>query len=255
MKLTTLGTGTAAPSAERVCSGHLIETPDVRLLLDCGSGVVFRMAQASIDWMAITHVALTHFHADHTTDLATLLFAWRYGAIPWRAAPIVILGPLGTIDLVARLDAAFGGAFMTLGYEVRIEEVQEGTPIALSADVRLRSQKVPHTAESVAYSIETGGRRIVYTGDTGPDDALGVWATGCDVLLAECSLPQSMAMATHLTPEGCGALAAGAAPERLVLTHFYPPVELVDIRAIVAERYAGAVTLARDGWSIELEDG
>jgi ribonuclease BN (tRNA processing enzyme) len=254
VKLTTIGTGTAAPSAARVCSGQLVEASDVRLLLDCGSGAVFRMAHAGIDWMGITHVALTHFHADHTSDLATLLFAWRYGAIPWRAAPVTVYGPPGTTDLVGRLDAAFGGSFMTLGYEIRIHEVAVDEPVAISEAVTLVSHKVPHTAESVAYSIEAGGRRVVYTGDTGPDEGLGAWAAGCDLLLAECSLPEAMRMATHLTPESCGELAARAAPRHLVLTHFYPPVEQVDTRAIVAERFSGAVTLAADGWSTVIED-
>ena len=252
MRLTTIGTGTAAPSPTRVCSAHLVETTDVRMLLDCGSGSVFRMAQMGIDWMGITHLALTHFHADHTTDIATLLYAWRYGAIPWRSAPIVILGPPGTASVIDRLDAAFGGSFRTLGYELRIQEVAEDAPVAVAEGVVLASRKVPHTAESVAYSVESEGRRVVYTGDTGPDDTLGAWAAGCHLLLAECSLPESMRMATHLTPEGCGELAARAQPRHLVLTHFYPPVELVDIRAIVADRFAGPVTLATDGWSTEI---
>ena len=254
MRVTTVGTGTAAPSPARVCSGQLIETRGVRMLLDCGSGVVHRMAERGIDWMGITHLALTHFHADHTSDLATLLFAWRYGAIPWRTAPIHIYGPPGTSERLAQLDAAFGGSFMTLGYEVRVREVAEGDPVALADGVQLVSQKVPHTAESVAYSIEAGGRRVVYTGDTGPDARLGPWAEGCDLLLAECSLPESMKMATHLTPEDCGALAAAAKPGHLVLTHFYPPVELVDMRAIIAEHHAGPVTLASDGWSTDIEE-
>jgi ribonuclease BN (tRNA processing enzyme) len=36
-----------------------------------------------------------------------------------------------------------------------------------------------------------------------------------------------------------------------VLTHFYPPVESVDIAAEVAEHYAGPVVCATDGWSID----
>ena len=254
MRLTTIGTGTAAPSASRVCSGHLVEARDARLLLDCGSGVVFRMAQRGIDWMGITHLALTHFHADHTTDIATLLFAWRYGAIPWRTAPIDIYGPPGTTDLLGRLDAAFGGSFRMLGFEIRVHDVAEGERVTVTEGMEIASHKVPHTPESVAYCIECEGRRMIYTGDTGPDEALGQWAAGCDLLLAECSLPESMRMATHLTPEGCGELAARAGTRHLVLTHFYPPVELVDIRAIVAERFAGAVTLAGDGWSTDIEE-
>ena len=254
MRLTTIGTGTAAPSPNRVCSAHLVEAGDARVLLDCGSGAVFRMAQRGIDWMGITHLALTHFHADHTTDIATLLYAWRYGAIPWRAVPIVVHGPPGTADLMGRLDAAFGGSFGSLGYEIRVREITEGERVIVTDGVELTTRKVPHTAESVAYSIESEGRRLVYTGDTGPDAALGEWAAGCDVLLAECSLPESMRMATHLTPDGCGELGERSATRHLVLTHFYPPVELVDIRTIVAGSFPGAVTLAGDGWFTDIEE-
>ena len=65
MKLTTIGTGTAAPSPARVQSATLLEDDAVRVLVDCGAGAVFRMAQLGIDWRTITHLALTHFHADH----------------------------------------------------------------------------------------------------------------------------------------------------------------------------------------------
>ena len=50
MRLTTVGTGTAAPVRDRVQAGHLVENGDVRLLLDCGSGVAFRLATLGIDW-------------------------------------------------------------------------------------------------------------------------------------------------------------------------------------------------------------
>ena len=63
-----------------------------------------------------------------------------------------------------------------------------------------------------------------------------------------------MAIREHLTPEQCGTLAGHAQPRHLVLTHFYPPVEQVDIEAAVAASFAGRVTLARDGWHIDFED-
>jgi ribonuclease BN (tRNA processing enzyme) len=107
----------------------------------------------------------------------------------------------------------------------------------------------------VAYSIRGAGARLVYTGDTGFDAALGTWARGCDVLLAECSLPQPLGIPMHLTPEECGELAALAEPGLLALTHFYPPVENVDIRAIVGARFGGEVALVRDGWTTTIPTG
>ena len=254
MRLTTVGTGTAAPLAARVQSGHLIDAGDVKLLMDCGSGVVNRMADIGARWQDITHLAITHFHADHIIDIPTLLYAWRYGQLPPRSHRLEIIGPVGTVALLSSFAGVFGAGLLSLGFPISVHEIAAGETVTLGAEVRLGCLKVPHTDESVAYSVEWRGRRIVYTGDTGPDAALGSWARGCDVLLAECSLPTSMALPTHLTPPQCGALGAAAQPKVLALTHFYPPVEAVDIRAEIAAEFSGPVVLAVDGWSLDLEE-
>jgi ribonuclease BN (tRNA processing enzyme) len=252
MRLTTVGTGTAAPHAARVQAGHLVETSDASLMLDCGSGVAFRLAELSIDWTRITHVALSHFHADHVLDLPTLLVAWRYGTLPARSAPIEIIGPPGTAAMVDRVTEALGIAYRDYGFEVIVHEIEFGGTLDLGARTSLQCFKVPHTEESVAYSVASDGQRLVYTGDTAYDENWARWAEGCDLLLCECSLPSSMAVPSHLTPEQVGALAAVAKPTVLALTHLYPPVERVDIRALVAAHYAGAVVVAFDGWRTDL---
>lgn len=254
MRLTTIGTGTAAPSPGRVSSGQLVDCGSARVLMDCGSGVVHRMAELGLRWQDITHVALTHFHNDHISDLSTLVFAWRHGDLPARSAPVELVGPVGTVELVDRLAAAFGPWLREPGFPLSVREIEAGATLELSPGVTLGAHKTPHTDESVAYALATPGRRVVYTGDTGYDEKLADWASGCDLLLAECSLPAAMAMPIHLTPEECGQLAARARPDRLVLTHFYPPVERVDIRAAVATAFDGPLTLAVDGWTLDLEE-
>jgi ribonuclease BN (tRNA processing enzyme) len=251
MRLTTIGTGTAAPHAERVSAAHLVEAGAVRLLLDCGSGAVHRMAQLGIAWQTITHVALTHFHADHIADLPLLIMGWRWGQLPPRSEPVTLYGPPGTGALIERMAAVYGAWLLAPGFPFTVRDIGSDEVVMLPGDVELRSLPVPHTAESVAYSVGEGSRRLVYTGDTGESEALGDWAGECDLLLAECSLPDALAIPEHLTPRQVGALAARARAQRLVLTHFYPPVEAVDIRGAVAEHYAGPCVLAHDGWFIE----
>jgi ribonuclease BN (tRNA processing enzyme) len=252
VRLTTVGTGTASPSARRVSSGHHLACGDVRLLMDCGSGVVHRMAALGIRWQDVTHVALTHFHHDHVADLPTLIFAWRHGDLPARSAPATIVGPVGTRALVDALAAALGAWVAEPGFPLAVVEIEPGGRAALGAGVELEAAKVPHTPESLGYAVSHAGRRLVYTGDTGYDEEVGRWAHGCDLLLAECSLPAAMAMEIHLTPEQCGRLARVAGARRLALTHFYPPVERTDVRAAVATEYGGPVHLAHDGWTLEL---
>lgn len=249
MKIVTVGTGTAAPHPGRVQSALYLEHDQLRLLLDCGSGAVFRMAQLGLPWDCLTHVALTHFHADHTSDLATLFFAWRWGMLPPRADPVTVFGPAGIQQLLERHAAALGESMLAAVPSLTITAVVPDQEIPLTGECTFEARKVPHTPESVAYSVSWNGHRVVYTGDTAFDEDLGRWAEGCDVLVCECSLPDSLAAPTHLTPRQCGALAAIARPRVLALTHFYPPVELVDIRHEVREQFAGPVVLCDDGWT------
>ena len=251
MKLTTLGTGTIALTPARVRAGHLIESGSVRLLLDCGSGVVQRLADNQVPWMAITHVALTHFHIDHHGDLPSLIFAWRHGDLPARTAPVEIIGPAGTRALLERLAAAYGAWVTEPGFPLTVREMDFGASLALADGLELECRKVPHTDESVAYSITAGGKRVVYTGDMGFDEGLATWAAKCDVLLCECSLPAAMAIPEHLTPEQCAAIATIAKPGLLALTHLYPPLDRTDVVATVKATYDGEVVVTHDGWTWE----
>jgi ribonuclease BN (tRNA processing enzyme) len=63
-----------------------------------------------------------------------------------------------------------------------------------------------------------------------------------------------MAIVEHLTPEQCGEMARLAEPGQLVLSHLYPPVEMVDIAALVGMSYTGPLIVAHDGWRAELKD-
>jgi len=254
MRFTALGTGTVSLSANRSCAGYLLETTSARLLIDCGAGITRRLAERGTGWQRITHVAITHFHIDHHGDLPTLVFAWKYGFLPARSEPVEVIGPVGIAALMDRLASAYGDWLRAPGFPLTVREITPADVVELPGGLRLRCQPVPHTPESVAYSMEVGSRRIVYTGDTGPSPELAAWAHGCDLLVAECSLPTGMQIPEHLTPEQCGELAAAAAPGHLALTHFYPPVEQVDIRALVAAHFAGPVTLTRDGWYMDFPD-
>src|SRR2546427_11542440 len=102
-----------------------------------------------------------------------------------------------------------------------------------------------HDALPISLTAPEG--RLVYTGDTGPSSKLARWAAGADLLLAECSLPEEMALDSHLTPERAGELARDAGVRRLVLTHFYPPVETSDPARGAGARFGGPVAAARDG--------
>lgn len=247
MELVTVGTGTVAPSAERTAACHWVARDDLRILLDCGAGALHRLARFDLPWARVSHVVLSHFHPDHYGELPMLVYALKHTAVPPRREPLVVLGPPGVVRLVKALAEGFGPWLLDPGFPLAVLDLEHGEPFPLGVDVTLELCRVPHTPESAAISLTAPEGRLVYTGDTGPSRDLERWAAGCDLLLAECSLPESMAMGIHLTPERAGEMAARAGAKRLVLTHFYPPVETSDPAALAAARFGGAVTAARDG--------
>jgi ribonuclease BN (tRNA processing enzyme) len=247
MELVTVGTGTVAPSAQRICACHWVARGDARVLLDCGNGALHRLAEFGLPWDQVSHVVLSHFHPDHWGELPMLVYALKYATVPARTEPLVILGPPGVVRLLRALGEGYGEWLLDPGFPIGILDVRDGEPFPLGADLNLETFPVPHTTESVALSLTAPEGRLVYTGDTGPSGELARWAGGCDLLLAECSLPEAMAMDIHLTPERAGALAEEAGAKRLVLTHFYPPVETSDPAALAGTKFRGPIAAARDG--------
>lgn len=245
ISLVTVGTGTVTPSRSRSSPAHWVERGELRLLMDCGAGTIHRLAQLGLAWERVSHVAVTHFHTDHVGELPALLFALKWATE--RREPLVLLGPAGTVRLMDRLAGAYGGWVTEPGFPLVILDLDPGEAFPLGRDVSLAMHPTPHTAESVALCVAAPEGRLVYTGDTGQSAELAGFAEGCELLLAECSLPEALAIDPHLTPRRAGALAARARAQRLVLTHLYPPVEAVDIRAEVAAEYAGPVAVAQDG--------
>lgn len=245
--LTTLGTGTVVPSGSRSSPAHVVEAGDVRLLMDCGAGTIHRLAHVGLPWQSITHVAISHYHHDHIGELGALLYAFMWGQLPARKQPLVLLGPAGFRAKLQAIAAAYGDWVTAPGFPLEVVELAPGPEITLVRGVTFDVCRTPHTDESLAFMVATPDGRLVYTGDTGPSEGLAEWARGCDLLLAECSLPDAMAVDFHLTPRQAGALARQASAKRLVLTHLYPPVEAVDLPGEVAAEYDGPVTVARDG--------
>jgi len=68
MRLDIIGYCGAYPGNGQPCSGYLVTQNGTSVLLDCGSGVLTKIYDY-IDPERINHVIITHFHADHFSDV------------------------------------------------------------------------------------------------------------------------------------------------------------------------------------------
>jgi len=206
-----------------------------------------RATALGIPWHQVTHIALTHFHMDHWGELPAYLFALRWGIDPPRAEPLEIIGPADLRRRLAALAEALGDWVLEPGYPLAVTEIAPGSSHELESGVMLEACKTPHTEHSIAYAVRDQFARLVYTGDTGPSAELADWGTGCDLLLAECSLPDDRALDVHLTPLRAGELGRAAGAGRLVLTHCYPVFGKTDPAQIASRAFGAPVEMAYDG--------
>ena len=122
-----------------------------------------------------------------------------------------------------------------------------------------RSVPVAHTPEAVGYRLEatlSGATRVVaYSGDTEVCDGVVELATGADLLVIECSMPDDQPVSGHMTPRGVGHVASEAGAGRVVVCHVYPQLRALGettIARAIAATYDGPIDVGYDGWSLDL---
>lgn len=225
----------------------------MRLLLDCGAGVLHAMPRYGLDWVNITHVFLSHFHLDHIAELPALLFALKHGpGVERRTAPLRLLGPVGTVRLLKTWEEAVSYELLTLPFPVEIEEVQPEREYALRPGHWMRLQKTPHTSESLAVRVHERGTSVGYTGDTAYADELAEFFHRSDLLIAECSFATPRADLKHMSIPEVAQLGQRAEVARLMATHLYPELDRVDVKAEIAKIFSGPVIIAHDGLSLQI---
>ncbi len=254
MRLGFLGTGTAIPSPHRGASGYVLEADGEVLLLECGPGSTRRWPAMGLDFARVGAVLCSHHHVDHCGDLAALLFGRNVA--PAVHPGLVLAGPTGHRRLIERLTEAFGDG--VTHDDLEVVELDEGGALTL-AGFSIEGHAMAHPrrnadeAPALGFRVERGGRRLAFSGDSGPCDALVELCRGVDVALLECSYPAGRESGRHLNGETVAQVARNAEVRRLVLTHIYPEADQVDLRSEVRDAgYEGELTIATDGSWLEV---
>jgi len=223
-RLITLGTGAGPPPrAHRAQSSNLLIVNGTLYVVDAGDGVARRIAKAGFNVRDIGTIFLTHHHDDHTAGLGTLMStAWDNQ----RTQPINVYGPPRTEELVksavqyfnisAEIRIADGGRTVPIAQVFRGHDVGPGI-VYQDTNVRVTAAENTHFAfhtgaaagkfKSYGYRFETPDRVVVFTGDTGPNDAITALARGAG--WARIAFPRDASL------RGSG-IHAGAALEREV---------------------------------------
>jgi len=247
LKLAILGSGTAIPHPARGASGYACLADDgSALLLECGPGSTRRWPAHGITPEAVRGIVCTHHHLDHVSDLGAFLFL-RNVIEPPLETRVVLAGPEGHRDLIDGLTEAHGVSIADRRGLHDVVDLSDGDSLEV-APFSISSRHVLHSDGALGVRVDAGGRSLAFSGDTGPCDALVELLSGVDVALLECSYPAARPTQSHMNTTTAAQMAKAAGVGRLVLTHFYPMCDDVDVEAEVRDAgYEGDLELAVDG--------
>jgi ribonuclease BN (tRNA processing enzyme) len=279
-----LGSGGPELETRRASSAYIVWIAgEARVLVDIGGGAGLRFGESGARIADLDAILLTHLHADHTADLPALVKSSWFSA---RTRPLPIFGPPdnrffpSTVSFVRSLFDPVRGSYRYLGdilkplakggYKLQPHDVQrtrskerrerrEKNPsveIVAFKSARLRAVAVPVDHGSVpalAWRIEAGGKRIVFSGDTdGHGSGIRALARNADLFIAHNAVPEdstdTVARKLHMPPSVIGDISREAGVKRVVLSHrmlrtLGREQETLDA---IRKSYAGPVIFADD---------
>jgi len=242
MRVTVLGSGSAIPVPERAQNGVLLEGgkgDKSPILIDCGSGVLHKLAHLSVGLEKIRTIFLTHHHLDHMSDLLPLITArWLLGHTQTH-----VYGPEGTEKLIKNLLDLY--EYVKQHTAVHVTELRDGSVIEVEG-MKVGCLQTVHSAQNLAYKFEN---KVVISGDTEPFEKMSEFSNGCKLLIHECSFPDEFKASKHTTPAKLGEVLRSCDVETLVLTHLYPQMEGKEGEIIESVRrggFKGRVIVAKD---------
>jgi ribonuclease BN (tRNA processing enzyme) len=150
---------------------------DSDILIDAGSGA----ADLSLDQLAkIDHVFVTHSHLDHVAAIAWLVDTVGSS----RSAPLTVHGLAATITALKehifnwKIWPDFTQIPNASAPYLRFEEVSIGGTLTL-AGREITPIPADHVVPAAGYHLDSGTASLIFSGDTGANDALWDYANAC----------------------------------------------------------------------------
>jgi len=234
--LTLLGTGTCQIEAERRASSVLLELDGTYVLCDCGHGVVQRLLEVGVPHHRLQHIILSHFHADHVSDIIPFLQAGAWSRRDPRASDIHIYGPQGVRGMIDGLLQVFGRhALQQPSYEIVVHEVTGGQ--FEIGSYRFAFTSLP-PAGNHGLRFTWRDKQYAITGDSYFHEAEIDFLRAVDLAIIDSG---------HLEDNEIVQLAAASQAKTIVCSHLYREIDARSLQALAASfGYRGTILVGRD---------
>jgi len=277
----TLGTaGGPEGQVNRSQPANALQVGDDLYLVDAGDGAAGQLTKAGFRLPQVRGLFISHNHFDHTGGvLAILGLRMQLNAYD----SLTIYGPPGTKTFIDGVlagmeparEAAYGMPGQSWSANVEVKELigesiveLDGLTVTVAENTHFKIPENSGAAEkatSLSFRFDMENRSVVYTGDTGPSEAVEKLARNADLLVSEMmdipavlenirkvnpNMPKRQLdgiewhfRAHHLLPGQVGELAANAGVDQVIVTHMVPSIRSDEM----AERYRAAIAGFFDG--------
>jgi len=151
LEVVFLGTGSGIPSKKRNPAAIWLQYEAECMLWDCGEGTQRQLMSASLNFMKISRIFITHWHADHWAGLIGLMQTMN---LEKRKRALEIYGPEAERFVGDILDLDYWGPrFRVIGRDVPFEG-NAITTVLKEDKFKIFSIPVEHTVPSVAYAFQ-----------------------------------------------------------------------------------------------------
>lgn len=250
IKLTILGTGTFFVDKDRSSSAYLLEAGGKKILVDCGPGTLARLSQAGFKPEELDAIFITHFHADHTSDLFPLFMNYRLSdlfASSSKKLPL-IAGPAGMSRFMHQLADIYKLKAFDNWDKIKLADAKKVGNIGSVKIEAFRVRHIPFNLEAkgYAYRFKTGGKIVSFSGDCLVCQGVKRASKNADLFICDASFRKGFSNTAHMTSDEIGKIAQAGRVKRLALTHLYPHIDHAALLREVKEEFSGETFLAKE---------
>jgi len=151
LELVFLGTGSGIPSPKRNHASIWLRYEGESMLWDCGEGTQRQLITGKLNFMRISRIFITHWHADHWAGIIGLMQTMN---LEKRTEPLFIYGPQADRFVGDILDLDYWGPRFKIVPENVPYEGDAITSVYKGEEFEMLSIPVKHTVPSVAYCFK-----------------------------------------------------------------------------------------------------